>query len=229
MTSKTTASKNEPRWLKPARITLGIAVAILAATFVLGMMNGQPLLAVISSTAFAAVFGSWSAMEVAGKKEVAKKELSEPATPTSSPPQASFSAQEAQELVARASQLQSVAKSGASWPQIMLLLGLGAASSMSMLLFWFVANYNESLVWLPMVGMALWLITLFAFTTRFSQSTKEGFGKRWGTYIGVWGIVWALGIMGGLFLFPTSILYFALAALALFAVTVAGAWIEASR
>lgn len=229
MTSKTSIPQSAPRWLKPARITLGIAVVILVATFVLGMINGQPILAVICSSAFAAVFGSWAAMEVAAKKELTKAAPSQPANPSPAPAPESLSKQKAQELLARASQLQSVAKSGASWPQITLLLGLGAASSTSMLLFWFVANYNESLVWLPMVGMALWLITLFAFTTRFSQSTKEGFGKRWGTYIGVWGIMWALGIMGGLFLFPTSILYFALAALALFAVTVAGAWIEASR
>ncbi|APF41254.1 hypothetical protein [Neomicrococcus aestuarii] len=223
-------AKDQPSWLKPTRIGLGIAVVILLAVFALGIINHQPLLAIICSSAFAAVFASWTGIEVTAKRTVAEDPAKDPQRTTASATAASEpSALEAQELLSRASQLRTAAKSGSSWPQITLLLGLGAASSMSMLLFWFVENYNESLVWLPMLGMAVWLVILFAFTTRFSRSTKEGFGERWGMYIGVWGVVWALGIMVGLFVFPTSLLYFSLAALALILVTAVGAWIEASK
>ena len=62
---------------------------------------------------------------------------------------------EARALLEQAGRLGSAARSGAGWPPIALLLGLGGLSAMFTVALYLVGRLDERLVWLPMAVMFL--------------------------------------------------------------------------
>lgn len=135
----------------------------------------------------------------------------------------------AQKLLNEAGRLGAASRSGAGWPHIAMLLGLGAISSMSLLAFWLVGQVDESLIWIPMTGMLIWLGIFMATMLHFGKSTKRGFTARWGVYIAVWAVLWGIGCIVGLFFFSDDLWFFAAVAAAITIATVLGAWTEASK
>lgn len=135
----------------------------------------------------------------------------------------------ARELLNEAGRLGSASRSGASWPAIGTMLGLGATSSMFMVALHLVTLSDEGLVWLPLVVMGVWLAILIGTMTVFTRATKAGFGRRWTQGMLAWSVVWVLSIVGGTVWWPGQ-LWFTLASIAaLTVVTAATAWNEARR
>ncbi|MGY5766301.1 hypothetical protein ACXET9_14000 [Brachybacterium sp. DNPG3] len=134
--------------------------------------------------------------------------------------------EEAQALLARAAQAESTTRTGASWPQIAGLLGLGAASSLALPA---IAFAPTEMLALPLTLMILWITASIVFMTVFSRSVKRGFGKRWITAIVAWGILWTIGIVGTTTVFAGQIWFLAIMSGLLTALTLVGAWIEAAR
>ncbi len=136
------------------------------------------------------------------------------------------SAQAAREMLQEAGRLGAASRAGASWPHIAMLLGLGAISSLSLLSFWLVGQFNESYIALPMVAMLVWLGIFMAFMLANGRSTKLGFTRRWMTFMGIWAGLWILGTVVGLVFFPGSMWFFIAVSSAITANSVIGAWRE---
>lgn len=134
--------------------------------------------------------------------------------------------EQAQALLAQASQAESTTKTGAGWPQIAGLLSLGAASSLALPA---IAYVPSELIALPMVFMMLWIAASFVFMFTFSRSVKRGFGRRWIATIIAWGVLWVAGVVGTSTLFAGQVWFLAVACALLTAVTMTGAWVEARR
>ena len=135
--------------------------------------------------------------------------------------------QQARDLLDQAGRLGAASRSGASWPQIALLLGLGGISAMFAVAVYLVGLADDHLVWLPMVVMGLWLGILTAMMVGFGRSTKVGFGRRWRTAMLVWAVAWVFTVVGSTVWWRGQ-LWFALgSALMLTVVTTWGAWREA--
>lgn len=137
--------------------------------------------------------------------------------------------QRARDLLDRAAHVGSAARSGAGWPQIACLLGLGALSAMFMVAVYLVAVADERLIWLPMVTMAVWLAILMVVMGAFSRSTKAGFGQRWRAAMTAWGITWVAAILGSTIAWKGELWFTVVAIVALTVVTVAGAVREARQ
>lgn len=134
---------------------------------------------------------------------------------------------EARELLERAARAESVTRSGASWPHIASLFGIGASSSLALLAF---AKWpDDNTVLYPIAILMVWVIASILLPMVFGRSTKRGFQKRWLITNLVWGVVWAVGIFGTLIWFPGQLWFALLGSLALTVVALAGAWIEARR
>lgn len=137
------------------------------------------------------------------------------------------SAQAARDLLNEAGRLGSASRAAAGWPHIAMLLGLGAITSLSMLAFWFVGRFDESLVALPLIAMLIWLGIFMVFMIVFGRSTKRGFGRRWMTFMMIWAGLWVVGILLASTLLAGQ-LWFAIAIAAAITVnSVVGAWLEA--
>ncbi len=134
--------------------------------------------------------------------------------------------EEAQALLAQVAQLESITKTGSSWPQIAGLLTLGATSSLALPA---IAFASDGLLALPMIFMTLWIAASFVFMTVFSTSVKRGFGRRWFVTVGIWAVIWVIGILGVSTWFVDQAWFLAGACAALTAITMIGAWIEARR
>lgn len=137
--------------------------------------------------------------------------------------------QRARDLLDRAAHVGSAARSGAGWPQIACLLGLGGVSSMFIVAVHLLPLTNEGLIWLPMVTMGLWIAILTGVMVTFTRVTKSGFGRRWGTAIAAWAITWVVAIVGSTTLGKGELWFTGVAIVALTVVTVAGAWREARQ
>ncbi len=136
------------------------------------------------------------------------------------------SAQAARDMLEQAGRLGAASRTGASWPHVAMLLGLGAISSLSLLSFWLVGQFNESLIALPLIAMLIWLGIFMAFMLIAGRSTKLGFTRRWRAFIGIWAVLWAIGTIVGLFFFADSLWFFILVATAITANSVIGTWFE---
>jgi hypothetical protein len=135
--------------------------------------------------------------------------------------------EQAQELLSRAGQLGTAATSGAGWPQLAMLLGLGAVSSMFVILMGTGAGRD---IYLPvMFTMFAWVAILIVTGVVFSRSSKAGFGKRWATTMFAWGILWGVAILIGPNFFAGQPWFFITMAALITAVTTAGTWIEARK
>ncbi|MUK03575.1 hypothetical protein GM708_17755 [Vibrio cholerae] len=142
-----------------------------------------------------------------------------------SPPNAS----EAQALLDQATQVGASVRSGASWPAISFLLGLGAASSMGMIAFTYARIAPNTSTALPMVFMGVWLLILMVTVLLFTRTSKRGFGIRWGVYMGLWGALWFAGMLLSGFIFQGELWFAGLVAALLTVSTTSCAWYEARR
>ncbi len=134
--------------------------------------------------------------------------------------------EEARALLDQAARADSTAKSGASWPQIAILLGMGGASSLALPALIYIP---EELRILPMLLLMVWIGALLVFSFIFGRSVKHGFGKRWMMTMGLWGIIWIGGISGASWVFPGELWFVAVASAGLTIVSLGGAWLEARR
>lgn len=139
------------------------------------------------------------------------------------------SAQAAQQLLQEAGRLGAAARSGASWPHITMLLGLGAISSLSLISFWLVGRFDESLIPIPLLGMLVWLGIFMAVMLTFGRSTKRGFSKRWITFIAIWAGLWVIGVGLGTTVAANQLWFTLGMAAAITANSVIGAWLEARK
>ncbi|WP_417216853.1 hypothetical protein [Arthrobacter sp.] len=137
------------------------------------------------------------------------------------------SAQAARDLLNEAGRLESASRTGASWPHIAMLLGLGAITSLGTLSLWFVGKFDESLVALPMISMLAWLGIFMVFMLVFGRSTKRGFGRRWMTFMMIWAVLWIVGVLLASTLLSGRLWFAVLIAAALTVNSVVGAWLEA--
>lgn len=135
----------------------------------------------------------------------------------------------ARELLDQAGRLGAAARSGASWPQIAMLLGLGGLSAMFAIALHLVVIADDRLIWLPMVVMALWLGILATMMLVFGRSTKFGFGRRWRTAMLAWAAAWVFTIVGGTVWWKGQVWFALGSALLLTVVTAWGAWREARQ
>lgn len=139
------------------------------------------------------------------------------------------SAQAARDLLQEAGRLGAASRTGASWPHIAMLLGLGAISSLSLISFWLVGRFDESLIVIPLVAMLVWMGIFLAIMMVFGRSTKRGFGRRWITFIAIWGVLWIIGVGLGTTI-AVNQLWFTLAiATAITLNSAIGAWLEARK
>lgn len=136
---------------------------------------------------------------------------------------------EARDLLGKADQLGAAAQSGASWPQIALLLGLGGVSSMAILGMTLATGTNRLYMFIPMGFMLAWLGILTVIMLAFHRVTKVGFGRRWRRAILTWGLTWVVAIIGSTVWWQGEIWFAVVAAVALTVVTVVPAWTEARR
>jgi len=138
-------------------------------------------------------------------------------------------ADQAQALLDQANQVGASIRSGASWPAISFLLGLGAVSSMGIIAFTYARLAPGASVALPMVFMGAWLLILTGTVLLFNRTSKRGFGIRWGVYMGLWGALWFPGMLLSGFTFPGELWFAGLMAALLTASTTTCAWYEARR
>ena len=136
---------------------------------------------------------------------------------------------EARALLEQAGRLGSAARSGAGWPHIALLLGLGGLSAMFTVALYLVGRLDERLVWLPMAVMFLWLAILISTMVVFNRATKAGFGRRWGQAMGAWSVAWIITVIGSTVWWKGELWFAITSALLLTAVTAWGAWREARQ
>lgn len=110
------------------------------------------------------------------------------------PEQQRISAQAARELLQQAGQLKAASNASASWPHITMLLGLSAISSLSLISFWLVGRFDQSLISIPLIAMLIWLGIFMAVMMIFGRSTKQGFSKRWIRFMAIWVALWLIGV-----------------------------------
>ncbi|MFI2564657.1 chemotaxis protein CheY [Paenarthrobacter sp. NPDC018779] len=108
-------------------------------------------------------------------------------TPTSNP-----TPEEASDLLARAQAVGSAATASVSWPHTAFLVAFGASTSLGTLAMGLTTGLPY---FVAMMGMMVWIITLMVFLTTFARSTKAGFKRRWGLYIGLWTASYAVAIV----------------------------------
>jgi hypothetical protein len=149
--------------------------------------------------------------------------MNETGTPTAP------NADQARRLLDRADRIGGSVRTGAGWPQISLLLGLGAVSSLGVIALAYVARIPGASIVLPMGAMLVWLGIFLTMALVFSRSVKRGFGARWGIYIGAWSILWVGGIILAGSVFAGDIGFAAAHAAALTLVTTGCAVHEARR
>jgi hypothetical protein len=137
------------------------------------------------------------------------------------------SADAARDLIQKADRIGAASRAGAGWPQIAMLLGLGAISSLSLIAFWLASHVDESLIAAPLTAMLVWLGIFMVFMIVFSRSTKRGFGRRWVVFMGIWALLWTAGTLVGGFVFPGQLWFAILIASGITLNSVIGAWLEA--
>ncbi|WP_372696841.1 hypothetical protein [Arthrobacter sp. JSM 101049] len=221
---------NSPQQSGQRYTWIGYAAGIVCMTalFIAGLATGKPQLAVMAGTLAALLGTIWASAAAARKAAVQRTTRAEPVAATATTP-VRPSPQAAHDLLQEASRLESASRAGAGWPHITMLLGLGAITSLSMLSFWFVARYDESLVALPMIAMLVWLGIFMAFMFAFGRSTKRGFGRRWMTFMMIWAGLWVVGIVLSSTLFAGELWFTLLIATAITVNSVTGAWLEARK
>jgi hypothetical protein len=135
----------------------------------------------------------------------------------------------AQALLQQADQITASVRTGAGWPHIATLLGLGAISSMGIIALTLAARVPGTPMVLPIVTMMVWIIIFSTMGLVFSRTSKRGFGARWGLYIGAWAVLWSIAMLVGGTFFQGELWFAGIMAALLTLATTAGAWYEARR
>jgi hypothetical protein len=138
-------------------------------------------------------------------------------------------ARQAQELLEQADRITASVRSGAGWPQIATLLGLGAVSSVSVIALTLAARVPGTPMVLPIVAMMAWILIFSTMGLVFGRTSKRGFGTRWGLYIGAWAVLWTVAMLVGGTYFQGELWFAGVMAALLTVTTTAGAWYEARR
>lgn len=138
-------------------------------------------------------------------------------------------AQQAKALLEQANHVGGSVRSGASWPAISALLGLGAVSSMGIIAFTYARLASDTSATLPATFMGVWALICLATALFFTRTNKRGFGLRWGLYMGLWGALWFTGMMLSGFIFQGELWFAGLMAALLTISTTSCAWYEARR
>lgn len=136
---------------------------------------------------------------------------------------------QAKAMLEQADGLGASIRSGASWPAVTFLLGLGAVSSMGIIVLAYADQIPGASAILPISVMGAWLLILIATDILFSRTAKRGFGIRWVIYIGLWGALWAAGTLLSGPVFADQLWFTGLIAALLTISTTACAWYEARR
>lgn len=100
--------------------------------------------------------------------------------------------EEAIALLERAQAVGSAATASVSWPHTAFIIAFGAATSMGTLAMGLTTGTPYFII---MMGMLIWNIVLTLFLATFARSTKAGFKKRWGWYIGLWAASYTAAII----------------------------------
>ncbi|MCI9888012.1 hypothetical protein JT358_06000 [Micrococcales bacterium 31B] len=87
----------------------------------------------------------------------------------------------------------------------------------------------SGMIAIPISLLMLWIALSFTVMTVFNRGAKRGFGKRWVITIILWGVAWMVSVIGALNWFADQTWFLVAACAALTAITVAGAWVEATR
>lgn len=136
---------------------------------------------------------------------------------------------EAQALLAQADQIGASVRTGAGWPQIATLLGLGAVSAMGVVALGLAAQAPGTPVVLSIVTMMVWILIFTTMAAVFTQANKRGFGVRWAYYIGAWALLWVAAMVLGGTVLEGELWFSALMAALITLTTTACAWYEARR
>lgn len=134
------------------------------------------------------------------------------------------SPQEARDLFVKADSLGSSATAAASWPHIAFLLTFGVSTSMGTLAMGLTTGQPY---FVAMFAMLIWNIVLVSFMAFFASSSKKGFKKRRGLYIGLWTAAYTVAILFSTLSQGTNIVGVCLSSGLLAAVTALCAWREA--
>lgn len=225
-----TSEKKTVNGQRYAWIGFSLGIACLVGLFIFGLTTGKPQLLIMAGSIGALLGVVWSSTSAAAKAAV-RRESAEPLAPEPLPETtpAHPTAEDAQGLLQEASRLETASRAGASWPHITMLLGLGAISSLTMISFWFVGRFDESMVTLPLIAVLVWLGILMAFMLVFGRSTKRGFARRWVIFMSIWGGLWALGVILTNTVFTGELWFTIVIATALTLNSTVGAWLEATK
>lgn len=136
---------------------------------------------------------------------------------------------DARALLDQADQVGASVRSGAGWPQIAALLGLGAVSSMGVVALTLAVRTPGASVALPIIVMVAWIAIFSTTGVVFNRTSKRGFGARWGLYIGAWALLWVAAMTLGGTVFEGDLGFAGLMAALLTVTTTACAWYEARR
>lgn len=141
-------------------------------------------------------------------------------------PSPTLTPEQAQALLTQATQMDATTRAGASWPQVAAMLSLGAGSTLALPA---IAFAPTGLIVLPILFMMVWIVAPLLLMAVFSRSVKRGFGTRWVVTIGLWALIWVIGILGVSGWFAGELWFLVASCTALTAVTLVGAWLEARR
>lgn len=131
---------------------------------------------------------------------------------------------EARRLLADADATGRQATSTASWPAVAVLLALGSTLSLGTLAMGLTSGTNYLIA---MLALIVWIAVIIAFQLAFLRSHKNGFGRRWGLYMGVIFAVYLVAMLVVSTSQGEALLASSLLALALLALSVGAATYEA--
>ena len=138
-------------------------------------------------------------------------------------------ARQAKALLDQANHVGSSVRSGASWPAISSLLGLGAISSMGIIAFTYARLASDTSAVLAGTFVGVWGLIYLATALVFTRTNKRGFGVRWGVYMGLWSLLWFAAVTLSNLVFQGELWFTAVMAALLTVSTTACAWYEARR
>lgn len=225
-----TAEKKTVNGQRYAWIGFALGIACMMGLFIFGLAISQPRLLVISSSAAGLLGVLWATSSAAAKAATRRRAATVPELdplPEATP--AHPSADDARGLLHEAGRLESASRAGASWPHITMQLGLGAITSLSLISFWLVGRFDESLVAVPLIALLIWLAILMTFMLVFGRSTKRGFSRRWTTFMAIWTVLWITGVLLTTTVFSGELWFTLLITSAITVNSVIGAWLEARK
>lgn len=132
---------------------------------------------------------------------------------------------EARRLLADAEATGRQATAAASWPAVAVLLALGSTLSLGTLAMGLTSG---SAYLVAMLGLMVWTAVVVAFQLAFLRSHKNGFGRRWGLYMGVVFAVYLVAMVVVSTSQGEAVLASSLLALALLVLSVGAATYEAT-